>query len=169
MSMPETDVEILRLAHGADLALPAYQSALAAGLDLMAAVPADAPVVLAPGTRALIPTGVAIALPAGAEAQVRPRSGLAVRHGITVLNTPGTIDADYRGELQIILVNLGSEPFTVTRGMRIAQLVIAPVVRARLREVGTLDATPRGDGGFGSTGGTGLVRYQETLDRRMAR
>jgi len=146
------DVQILRLPHGADLALPAYQSDHAAGLDLMAAVPADTPVWLAPGARALIPTGIAIALPPGAEAQVRPRSGLAARHGVTVLNTPGTIDADYRGEVQVILVNLGSDSFAVTRGMRIAQLVVAPVARARLREVAALDATPRGDGGFGSTG-----------------
>ena len=146
------DVQIVRLPHGADLALPAYQSDHAAGLDLMAAVPADGPVWLAPGARALIPTGIAIALPAGAEAQVRPRSGLAARHGVTVLNAPGTIDADYRGEVQIILVNFGSDSFAVTRGMRIAQLVVAPVARARLREVASLDATPRGDGGFGSTG-----------------
>jgi dUTP pyrophosphatase len=146
------DVQILRLPHGADLALPAYQSDHAAGLDLMAAVPADGPVWLAPGGRALIPTGIAIALPPGAEAQVRPRSGLAARHGVTVLNTPGTIDADYRGEVQIILVNFGSESFAVTRGLRIAQLVVAPVARARLREVASLDPTPRGDRGFGSTG-----------------
>ena len=146
------DVQIVRLPHGADLALPAYQSDHAAGLDLMAAVPADTPVWLAPGGRALIPTGIAIALPPGAEAQVRPRSGLAARHGVTVLNSPGTIDADYRGEVQVILVNFGSDSFAVTRGMRIAQLVVAPVARARLREVAALDATPRGDGGFGSTG-----------------
>jgi dUTP pyrophosphatase len=146
------DVQILRLPHGADLALPAYQSDHAAGLDLMAAVPADGPVWLAPGGRALIPTGIAIALPPGAEAQVRPRSGLAARHGVTVLNTPGTIDADYRGEVQIIRVNFGSESFAVTRGLRIAQLVVAPVARARLREVASLDPTPRGDRGFGSTG-----------------
>jgi dUTP pyrophosphatase len=149
----DIEVQIVRLPHGADLPLPAYQSAQAAGLDLMAAVPADAPVVLAPGARALIPTGVAIALPRGLEAQVRPRSGLAARHGVTVLNSPGTIDADYRGELQVILVNLGGESFSVDRGMRIAQLVIAPVVHARLREVRELGLTPRGDGGFGSTGG----------------
>jgi dUTP pyrophosphatase len=147
------EVQIVRLPHGADLPLPAYQSALAAGLDLMAAVPADAPVVLAPGARALIPTGVAIALPPGTEAQVRPRSGLAARHGVTVLNSPGTIDADYRGELQVILVNLGAESFSVSRGMRIAQLVIGPVVKARWREVSDLDLTPRGITGFGSTGG----------------
>ena len=152
--MSAIDVRILRLPHGADLPLPAYQSAQAAGLDLMAAVPAEAPVVLLPGARALVPTGVAIALPAGTEAQVRPRSGLAARHGITVLNSPGTIDADYRGELQVILVNLGQEAFAVTRGMRIAQLVIAAVARADFQEVHELDLTPRGDGGFGSTGGT---------------
>ncbi len=151
--MSDIEVQITRLPHGADLPLPAYQSAQAAGLDLMAAVPADAPVVLAPGARALIPTGVAIALPAGTEAQVRPRSGLAARHGVTVLNSPGTIDADYRGELQVILVNLGSESFSVSRGMRIAQLVLAAVAKARLREMPELDLTPRGIGGFGSTGG----------------
>jgi len=153
MSPAETDVQIVRLPHGADLPLPSYQSAQAAGLDLLAAVPADAPVVLAPGGRALIPTGVAIALPPGLEAQVRPRSGLAARHGVTVLNSPGTIDADYRGELQVVLVNLGSDSFSVGRGMRVAQLVIAPVARARLQEVDELELTPRGDGGFGSTGG----------------
>jgi len=148
-----TDVRIMRLAHGKDLALPSYQSALAAGLDLLAAVPADKPLSIAPGARALIPTGIAIALPDGHEAQVRPRSGLAVRHGLTVLNSPGTIDADYRGELQVLLVNLGSESVSITRGMRIAQLVIAAVARAALREVASLDETPRGAGGFGSTGG----------------
>ncbi len=147
-----TAVRILRLPHGADLPLPAYQSDHAAGLDLMAAVPAAAPVTLAPGARALIPTGFALALPPGTEAQVRPRSGLAMRHGITVLNSPGTIDADYRGEVQIILANFGSESFAVTRGMRIAQLVIATVSRATLEEVRALDLTPRGDSGFGSTG-----------------
>ena len=142
----------MRLPHAADLPLPEYQSALAAGLDLLAAVPADAPLELAPGARALVPTGIAIALPAGFEGQVRPRSGLAARHGITVLNTPGTVDADYRGELQVILVNLGAESFLVSRAMRIAQLVIAPVQRIKLREVDTLDATARAQGGFGSTG-----------------
>jgi dUTP pyrophosphatase len=153
MSSAAIDVPILRLPHGADLTLPAYQSAQAAGLDLLAAVPADAPVVLAPLTRALIPTGIALALPPGLEAQVRPRSGLAARHGLTVLNSPGTIDADYRGEVQVILANLGSESFAVTRGARIAQLVIAPVLRAQWVEVQTLELTVRGDGGFGSTGG----------------
>jgi dUTP pyrophosphatase len=147
------DIRIMRLPHGEDLPLPSYQSALAAGLDLVAAVPADAPLMLMRGARALIPTGIAIALPPGTEAQVRPRSGLAVRHGLTVLNAPGTIDADYRGEIQVLLVNLGSEAVAITRGMRIAQLVVATVARAQLRAVETLDQTPRGAGGFGSTGG----------------
>jgi dUTP pyrophosphatase len=150
MSSPQ--LRLRRLPHGAGLPLPAYQTAHAAGLDLAAAVPADAPVALAPGERGLVPTGFAIALPEGFEAQVRPRSGLAVHHGVTVLNTPGTIDADYRGEIQVILINLGAEPFTVTRGLRIAQLVIAPVVRARVAEAEALDDTARGAGGFGSTG-----------------
>jgi dUTP pyrophosphatase len=146
------DVHIVRLPHGADLPLPAYQSALAAGLDLVAAVPTDAPIQITSGARALIPTGVAIALPAGYEAQVRPRSGLALRHGVTVLNSPGTIDADYRGEIQIVLVNLGSEPFVINRGMRIAQLVIAPISHVKLVESASLDSTERSVGGFGSTG-----------------
>jgi dUTP pyrophosphatase len=146
------EVRITRLPHGADLPLPEYQSALAAGLDLPAAVPADAPIELAPGARALVPTGIAIALPPGFEGQVRPRSGLAARHGVTVLNTPGTVDADYRGELQVILVNLGAGPFIVSRGMRIAQLVVAPVQRIKLVEVDALDTTVRAQGGFGSTG-----------------
>jgi dUTP pyrophosphatase len=147
------DVRITRLPHGADLPLPSYQSAHAAGLDLIAAVPQDAPLTLAPGARALVPTGIAIALPEGHEGQVRPRSGLAAKHGLTVLNAPGTIDADYRGELQVLLINLGSEAVDITRGMRIAQLVVAPVARAQLRELPALDATGRGKGGFGSTGG----------------
>jgi dUTP pyrophosphatase len=146
------DVRIVRLPHGADLQLPAYQSALAAGLDLVAAVPADAPIQITSGARALIPTGVAIALPAGYEAQVRPRSGLALRHGVTVLNSPGTIDADYRGEIQIVLVNLGSKPFVINRGMRIAQLVIAPISHVKLVESASLDSTERSVDGFGSTG-----------------
>ena len=145
-------VQVVRLAHGEGLALPAYQSALAAGMDLVAAVPEGAPVTLAPMGRALIETGLSIALPDGYEAQVRPRSGLAARHGITVLNTPGTIDADYRGEIKVILANLGNEQFVVRRGERIAQLVVAPVTRASLIEVETLDDTARGTGGFGSTG-----------------
>jgi len=146
------EIRIMRLPHGAGLPLPQYQSAVAAGLDLVAAVPADAPVELAPGARALVPTGIAIALPPGYEGQVRPRSGLAARHGVTLLNTPGTVDADYRGELQVILVNLGAEPFVVSRGMRIAQLVVAAVQRAVLVEADALDSTARAGGGFGSTG-----------------
>jgi dUTP pyrophosphatase len=147
-----TDVRIMRLPHGRDLPLPSYQSALAAGLDLLAAVPADVPLTIAPGARALVPTGIAIALPEGTEGQVRPRSGLAMKHGLTVANSPGTIDADYRGEVQVALVNLGAESVSITRGMRIAQLVIAAVARAQLREVVSLDETARGGGGFGSTG-----------------
>ncbi len=146
------DVRITRLPHGADLPLPSYQSAHAAGLDLIAAVPQDAPLTLSPGARALVPTGIAIALPDGHEAQVRPRSGLAAKHGLTVLNAPGTIDADYRGEVQVLLINLGSEAVNVTRGMRVAQLVVASVAHAQLRELPALDATMRGEGGFGSTG-----------------
>ena len=146
------EVRLVRLPHAADLPLPDYQSALASGVDLLAAVPADAPVELAPGARAFIPTGIAIALPAGFEGQVRPRSGLAARHGITVLNTPGTVDADYRGELQVILVNFGAEPFVISRGMRIAQLIAAPVQRIKLVEVDALESTARAQGGFGSTG-----------------
>ena len=147
-----TEVFVVRLAHGRDLPLPSYQSAHAAGLDLVAAVAADRPLAIAPGARALVPTGIAIALPPGTEAQVRPRSGLAVKYGLTVLNAPGTIDADYRGEVQVLLVNLGADPVSITRGMRIAQLVIATVARAELREVSSLEQTARGAGGFGSTG-----------------
>ena len=152
MTAKRVKVKIMRLAHAADLPLPAYQSAGAAGLDLMAAVPADTPVTIAPGKWASIPTGIAIALSLGTEGQVRPRSGLASRHGISVLNAPGTIDADYRGEVHVILVNFGGEPFEVARGLRIAQLVIAPVLRAQLFERKTLDKTKRGKKGFGSTG-----------------
>ena len=148
----EGALRVVQLPHGNDLPLPAYQSELAAGLDLHAAVPVAAPITIAPGTRALIPTGIAIALPAGFEGQIRPRSGLANRFGVTVLNAPGTIDADYRGELQVLLVNLGAEPFIVERGARIAQLVIARVVHATVVAVADLDGTPRGVGGFGSTG-----------------
>jgi dUTP pyrophosphatase len=145
----------MRLPHAADLPLPAYQSELAAGLDLIAAVPAAAPVTIGPGQRVAIPTGIAIALPAGIEGQIRPRSGLALRHGVTVLNSPGTVDADYRGEVQVILVNLGGEPFIIERGTRIAQLVIAATVQAGICEVAVLDETCRGVGGFGSTGTRG--------------
>jgi len=146
------EVRLMRLPHAAGLALPAYQSALAAGLDLMAAVPEDAPVVIAPGARAMIPTGICIALPLGYEGQVRPRSGLAIRHGITVLNAPGTVDADYRGEIHVILVNLGHDSFTVERGTRIAQLVVATTVQIKICESAKLDETTRGVAGFGSTG-----------------
>ncbi len=145
-------VRIARLPHGADLPLPSYQSAFAAGLDLYAAVPADAPVVIAPGSYTKIPTGITLALPPGAEGQVRPRSGLAAQHGVTLLNTPGTIDADYRGEVSVLLINHGGAPFEVTRGMRIAQLVVADIVRVTVREAEELDNTDRGAGGFGSTG-----------------
>lgn len=145
-------VKIRRLPHNADLPLPAYETPLSAGMDLRAAIPEDAPVTLAPGARVLAPTGLAIALPAGYEAQVRPRSGLALKSGITCLNSPGTVDADYRGELAVILVNLGQEPFVIRRGDRIAQMVIAPVTQASWSEVETLDETARGAGGFGSTG-----------------
>jgi dUTP pyrophosphatase len=151
--MNDVVVSLRRLPHGEGLALPSYQSDSAAGLDLIAAVPDGAPLVIAPGRYAAVPTGIAIALPAGTEAQVRPRSGLALRHGLTVLNSPGTVDADYRGEIQVLLVNHGTEAVMVVRGMRIAQLVIASVLRARLAEVTDLDSTPRGSGGFGSTGG----------------
>ena len=150
--MSGAEIRILRLPHGADLPLPAYQSAGAAGLDLLAAVPVEAPLTIPPTGRATVPTGLALALPEGTEAQVRPRSGLAARHGVTVLNSPGTIDADYRGEVLVVLANFGDAPFLVERGARIAQLVIAPVLRPALREVAALDSTPRGGGGFGSTG-----------------
>jgi len=143
-------VSVKRLPHGADLPLPAYETAHAAGLDLPAAVEAD--LVLLPGAKALVPTGLTIALPEDYEAQVRPRSGLAAKHAVTVLNSPGTIDADYRGEIKVILINHGPEPFTITRGMRIAQMVVAPVVRAQWIDCENLPETARGEGGFGSTG-----------------
>jgi len=143
-------VPVTILAHGEGLPLPDYASQGAAGLDLHAAIDDD--LTLAPGARALVPTGLTLALPAGFEGQVRPRSGLAVKHGVTVLNAPGTVDADYRGEVMVALINLGDGPFIVERGMRIAQLVVAPVTRAALRQVTDLDETARGGGGFGSTG-----------------
>ena len=145
-------IQVVRLPHGADLPLPAYATAGAAGMDLLAAV--VEPVVLAPGDRVLVPTGLAIALPPGHELQVRPRSGLALRHGITLPNSPATIDEDYRGELQVILLNAGRDPFRIERGMRIAQAVLVPVVRASWAVVDRLDETDRGAGGFGSTGHT---------------
>lgn len=155
--MTPVKVAVRRLPHAADLPLPAYATAQSAGMDLLAAVESE--IVLGPGERRLIPSGLAIALPAGYEAQVRPRSGLALKHGVTCLNTPGTIDADYRGEIGVILVNLGHEPFTVARGSRVAQLVVAEVARAAWRPVETLEESVRGDGGFGSTGleGSGLA------------
>ena len=148
--MPDPIVSVQRLAHGADLPLPSYATAQSAGLDLMAAVGDE--VTLAPGARQLVPTGLAIALPAGFEAQVRPRSGLALKHGITVLNSPGTIDADYRGEVQVLLINHGQAPFVIKRGDRIAQMVVAPATQIAWATVEQLDQTERGSGGYGSTG-----------------
>ncbi len=148
-----TEICILRLPHGAGLALPDYATAGAAGMDILAAV--AAPVTVPPGGRVLVPTGFAIALPPGFELQIRPRSGLALKHGITLPNSPGTIDEDYRGEVGIIVLNTGETEFVITRGMRIAQAVLAPVARAAWREVASLEATARGDGGFGSTGVSG--------------
>ncbi len=145
-------LRIQRLPHGVDLPLPRYETAGAAGMDLVAANPETMPIVLAPMDRRLVPTGLIIQLEQGYEAQVRPRSGLAFKHGVTVLNAPGTIDADYRGEVQVLLVNLGQEPFTITRGMRIAQMVVAPVTTVELVEVSAVDETARAAGGFGSTG-----------------
>ena len=145
-------IQVAPLPHFEGLQLPSYETALSAGMDLRAAVPEDEPMTLAPGRRVLTPTGLSIALPAGYEAQVRPRSGLALKHGVTCLNTPGTIDADYRGEVKIILINLGQEPFTIKRGERIAQMVIAPVTQGEWEIVDALGETPRGAGGFGSTG-----------------
>jgi dUTP pyrophosphatase len=143
-------LRIQRLPHAAELPLPSYETAGAAGMDLRAAVPHD--LTLAPGARLAVPTGLIMEIPQGFEGQVRPRSGLALKHGVTCLNAPGTIDCDYRGEVKVILANLGTEPFTVTRGMRIAQLVIAPVARAEIVEAGELTESARGEGGFGSTG-----------------
>ena len=145
-------IEILQLPHGEGLALPAYQSAHAAGLDLLAAVAEGEVLILAPGQRALVPTGLSIALPAGYEAQIRPRSGLASKHGVTVLNAPGTIDADYRGEIGVLLINHGDAPFSIRRGERVAQMVIASVVRAEFAPAASLPVSKRGSGGFGSTG-----------------
>jgi dUTP pyrophosphatase len=145
-------LNLLRLPHGEDLDLPAYETAGAAGMDLRAAVEADASLTIAPGKRALVPTGFIFEVPAGFEAQIRPRSGLAFKNGITCLNTPGTIDSDYRGEVKVLLINLGDEDFVITRGMRIAQMVIAPVTQARVCEIAELSETARGAGGFGSTG-----------------
>jgi dUTP pyrophosphatase len=150
--MKPLDVAFVQLPHAAGLPAPDYASADAAGVDLIAAVPEDRPLTLVPGGRAAIPTGLQIAIPPGFEGQVRPRSGLALKYAITVLNAPGTIDADYRGEVKVVLINLGDAPFAITRGMRIAQLVFAPVARATLRQEQALGGTDRGEGGFGSTG-----------------
>ncbi|ASY65096.1 Deoxyuridine 5'-triphosphate nucleotidohydrolase [Sinorhizobium sojae CCBAU 05684] len=154
MSTPENHpaLTLVRLSHAAGLDLPAYETAGAAGMDLRAAVPAEAPMTIPPGGRDLVPTGFIFEFPAGYEGQVRPRSGLAFKHGITCLNTPGTIDSDYRGEVKVLLVNLGGKDFVVERGMRIAQMVVAPVVQATVREADGASATARGAGGFGSTG-----------------
>jgi dUTP pyrophosphatase len=147
-------IEMKPLAHFGDLELPKYETVLAAGADLRAAVPEHAPMILEPGARALVPTGFAMALPAGYEAQIRPRSGLAYKHGVTCLNTPGTIDADYRGEVKVLLINHGSVAFTINRGERIAQMVIAPITQPEFERVEKLSETARGAGGFGSTGVT---------------
>lgn len=150
--MGKVTIGIMRLPHGQGLELPAYQSAGAAGMDLVAAVPEDAPMKLPSGARKLVPTGLVLQIPEGYEVQVRPRSGLAIRHGITLLNSPGTIDSDYRGEVMVMLINLGAEPVTIERGERIAQIIVTPVVQATLVEVKTVSETERGAGGFGSTG-----------------
>ena len=152
MSASTVTLALRRLPHAEGLALPAYETEGAAGMDLRAAVPEDGPVTLAPGERRMIPTGLTMAIPEGYEVQVRPRSGLAARHGLTCLNSPGTVDSDYRGEVQVILINLGQEIFVVKRGERIAQMVVAPVTRGVFQEVDTLPETVRGEGGFGSTG-----------------
>ena len=166
MTAPIRSILVRRLPHGAGLDLPAYATQGAAGMDLLAAV--IEPVIIAPGARALIPTGLAVALPPGHELQIRPRSGLALKHGIIVPNSPGTIDEDYRGEIGVILLNAGSEPFTVERGMRVAQAVLSPVLRAAWQESETLDDTARSAGGFGSTGTQTDVRTDpgEDLHRR---
>ena len=145
-------LNLIRLPHGQDLELPSYETKGAAGMDLRVAVDDGAAMTLAPGARALVPTGFIFEIPEGFEAQIRPRSGLAFKHGITCLNTPGTIDSDYRGEVKVLLINLGAEPFEITRGMRIAQMVVAPVVQARVDEITEISETTRGAGGFGSTG-----------------
>ena len=150
--MSEITAQLMQLPHGQDLPLPSYETAEAAGMDLRAAVPQDAPLTLKPGARELVPTGFAMAIPPGFEAQIRPRSGLALKHGIGLVNAPGTVDSDYRGEIKIILINLGQEDFEITRGMRIAQMIIAPVLQVSIEPVSSLDDTARGASGFGSTG-----------------
>jgi len=150
--MNSPTLTLIRLPHGDGIAMPGYETAGAAGMDLRAAVAENAPLVLEPGARALVPTGFVFEIPSGHEGQVRPRSGLAFKHGVTCLNTPGTIDADYRGEVQVLLINHGAEPFEITRGMRIAQMVIAPVTQVSISEGDLASETARGGGGFGSTG-----------------
>ena len=150
--MSQLTAQLMQLPHGQDLPLPSYETSEAAGMDLRAAVPKDAPLTLKPGARELVPTGLAMAIPPGFEAQIRPRSGLALRHGLSLVNAPGTIDSDYRGEIKIILINQGDEDFEISRGMRIAQMVIAPVLQVAIEPVTSLDDTARGAGGFGSTG-----------------
>ena len=150
--MSQITAQLMQLPHGQDLPLPSYETSEAAGMDLRAAVPEDAPLTLKPGARELVPTGFAMAIPTGFEAQIRPRSGLALKHGLSLVNAPGTIDSDYRGEIKIILINQGDEDFEISRGMRIAQMVIAPVLQVAIEPVTSLDDTARGRGGFGSTG-----------------
>ena len=150
--MSQITAQLMQLPHGQDLPLPSYETSEAAGMDLRAAVPEDAPLTLQPGARALVPTGFAMAIPPGFEAQIRPRSGLALKNGLGLVNAPGTIDSDYRGEIKIILINLGQEDFEISRGMRIAQMIIAPVLQVAIKPVTSLDDTARGAGGFGSTG-----------------
>ena len=150
--MSQITAQLMQLPHGKDLQLPSYETAEAAGMDMRAAVPEDAPLTLNPGARELVPTGFAMAIPPGFEAQIRPRSGLALKHGIGLVNAPGTVDSDYRGEIKIILINLGREDFEISRGMRIAQMIIAPVLQVAIEPVESLDDTARGAGGFGSTG-----------------
>ena len=150
--MSQITAQLMQLPHGQDLPLPSYETSEAAGMDLRAAVPEDAPLTLKPGARKLVPTGFAMAIPPGFEAQIRPRSGLALKHGLSLVNAPGTIDSDYRGEIKIILINQGDQDFEISRGMRIAQMVIAPVLQVAIEPVTSLDDTVRGAGGFGSTG-----------------
>ena len=150
--MSQITAQLMQLPHGQDLPLPSYETSEAAGMDLRAAVPEEAPLTLKPGARELVPTGFAMAIPPGFEAQIRPRSGLALKHGLSLVNAPGTIDSDYRGEIKIILINQGDEDFEISRGMRIAQMVIAPVLQVAIEPVTSLDDTARGAGGFGSTG-----------------
>ena len=152
--MSQITAQLMQLPHGQDLPLPSYETSEAAGMDLRAAVPEDAPLTLKPGARELVPTGFAMAIPPGFEAQIRPRSGLALKHGLSLVNAPGTIDSDYRGEIKIILINQGDQDFEISRGMRIAQMVIAPVLQVAIEPVNSLDDTARGAGGFGSTGVT---------------